>query len=786
MARKKATTDKTTTSRKAAKLALAVSLVAPSVGQMAHAVVLGSVQVQSNLGQPLVAEVELLNADQESLKTGIAPPGVYQQHSFQVPYQLGHVNVRMVQKRDGRRVLRVTSERAVNEPTLELLLQAEDRAGSIVRYIPLLIDPAPAGSSRPPRVAERQEREPLSVELPIETAPAQAARSARAEARTPEQKKSRAPSRAESSDVAVAAGASKKRAARKEESATAASATSKHEPAAATAVAQTDTKAQAEAAGAGVRAPSPVHEAPKVATATAADQARVPPVPGAATLAAQAPTPSSSAVGAASNVDAAAAAAAAAVASASQPTAGTASATVTAQAPESVAVSSAPVPSQERSAATAIAAAGPSASHATAAAVSTRSPPAEGWSTGSYALAGTGIVLAGGLLALGLRQRRRNEEQELQELREGLADSTLVFGGDERARATRSGVRRGTKQPTTRGSSVFSTSSFHMMDEVDPLAEADVYMAYGRTDHAQAILEDAIHEHPERAALYLKLLSIHQERKNPLAFNDLARALAKVTNGEGPEWQQAVAMGLRMDPGNFLYTAPYRPGSSKGKADFKVTSSSPPSRFDRRAAGRPSTLQEELRRADTEWPTSEKSVTTPAPVSTPEPAPAPATGPIDFAISVSPATTDAVSNPVSTTDVDLPLQDASAPVPADAQDSHLIDFEISGMGSEPMQLEVAPALAHPTSAPADTGVAAAIAETRYRTSVEAETVAGAHAAAANASRFDALPAKLALVRELTQAGEPQHAAEVAQEIAALIAELRSEAFHIMVAAQRRA
>lgn len=151
-------------------------------------------------------------------------------------------------------------------------------------------------------------------------------------------------------------------------------------------------------------------------------------------MAAQAPTPSSSAVGAASSADTAAVA----VASASQPTAGVASATVTAQAPESVAVSSAPVPSQEPSAATAIAAAGPSASHATAAAVSTKSPPAEGWSTGSYALAGTGIVLAGGLLALGLRQRRRNEEQELQELREGLADSTLVFGGDERARATRS------------------------------------------------------------------------------------------------------------------------------------------------------------------------------------------------------------------------------------------------------------------------------------------------------------------------------------------------------------
>lgn len=775
MARNKATTDNTTTSRKAAKLALAVSLVAPSVGQMAHAVVLGSVQVQSNLGQPLVAEVELLNADQESLKTGIAPPSVYQQHSFQVPYQLGHVNVRVVQRPDGRRVLRVTSERAVNEPTLELLLQAEDRAGSIVRYIPLLIDPAPAGSSRPPRLAERQEREPLSVELPIETAPAQAVRSARTEARTPEQKKSRALLRAESSDVGTAARVGGKRAARQEDLAAAASATPKREPVPATAATQTDTKARAEAGGAALRVPSPVNEAPNVVGAPAADQARVPPVPGAAALAAQAPTLSSSAAGVASSADAPAAA----VASASQPTAGTAPATVTTQAPESVALSSAPMPSQETSAAAATAAAaGPSASHATAAAVSTQSPPAEGWSTGSYTLAGAGIVLAGGLLALGLRQRRRNEERELQELREGLADSTLVFGGDERARATRSGVRRGTKQPTTRGASVFSTSAFHMMDEVDPLAEADVYMAYGRTDHAQAILEDAIHEHPERAALYLKLLSIHQERKDPLAFNDLARVLAKVTHGEGPEWQQAVVMGLRMDPNHPLYTTPYRPVPPAGGADLQAAGS-PSSRFDRRAADRSPSLKDQLHRADTEWPVSGRSTT----VQVSAPAAMPATGPIDFVVSVSPMKPEMTASPVSTTDVDLPLpiQEANAPAPEHGQSSHLIDFEITGAGnSKSMQPDMERAEPHRVGAAAS-GVEAAMPETSSSNAIASPPVA-----AVNTSRFDTLPAKLALVRELALAGEPQRAADVGQELAALIAELRNEAFHVMASAQGRA
>ncbi len=177
MGRKKASNDRT--SRRAARLALGASLLVPAVlGQLAHAVVLGSVQLRSNLGQPLVAEVELLDVDADSLRAGLAAPGVHAQHGFQVPHLLGRVDVRMVQKRDGRRVLRLTSERAVNEPTLELLLQAEDRSGGIVRYVPLLIDPAPPLSAQ--ASARDEEAAPGQAESLAAVAPAPSGRRAAA------------------------------------------------------------------------------------------------------------------------------------------------------------------------------------------------------------------------------------------------------------------------------------------------------------------------------------------------------------------------------------------------------------------------------------------------------------------------------------------------------------------------------------------------------------------------------------------------------------------------------
>ena len=58
--------------------------------------------------------------------------------------------------------------------------------------------------------------------------------------------------------------------------------------------------------------------------------------------------------------------------------------------------------------------------------------------------------------------------------------------------------------------------------DVDPIAEAEVYMAYGRDTQAEEILKDAIQKDPERQELKLKLLEIYQNTGNKVAFESLA------------------------------------------------------------------------------------------------------------------------------------------------------------------------------------------------------------------------------------------------------------------------
>ena len=59
-------------------------------------------------------------------------------------------------------------------------------------------------------------------------------------------------------------------------------------------------------------------------------------------------------------------------------------------------------------------------------------------------------------------------------------------------------------------------------DEVDPLAEAEVYMAYGRDEQAEAVLKEAATRDPERHELKLKLLEIYQQRDDIKSFETLA------------------------------------------------------------------------------------------------------------------------------------------------------------------------------------------------------------------------------------------------------------------------
>lgn len=92
-------------------------------------------------------------------------------------------------------------------------------------------------------------------------------------------------------------------------------------------------------------------------------------------------------------------------------------------------------------------------------------------------------------------------------------------------------------------------------DEVDPVAEADVYMAYGRDAQAEEILLEALQKDPQRTAIHAKLLEIYANRKSVRQFETLASELYSQTGGVGGEWEKVAAMGAKLDPANPLYSA---------------------------------------------------------------------------------------------------------------------------------------------------------------------------------------------------------------------------------------
>lgn len=104
--------------------------------------------------------------------------------------------------------------------------------------------------------------------------------------------------------------------------------------------------------------------------------------------------------------------------------------------------------------------------------------------------------------------------------------------------------------------------------EVDPIAEAEVYMAYGRDAQAEEILKEALNKDPSRHEIALKLLEIYAARKDAQAFETVSSELYASVGGQGPVWQRAAEMGRSIDPSNPLYraTASEMPGASSFSA----------------------------------------------------------------------------------------------------------------------------------------------------------------------------------------------------------------------------
>lgn len=106
--------------------------------------------------------------------------------------------------------------------------------------------------------------------------------------------------------------------------------------------------------------------------------------------------------------------------------------------------------------------------------------------------------------------------------------------------------------------SEFTPSDFDAFDtdqnEVDPISEADVYLAYGRYQQAEELMRQAIIDQPDRDECKLKLLEIFYANENASAFETYAEELVSVgKDSDHAFWEKVVDMGVELAPESSLF-----------------------------------------------------------------------------------------------------------------------------------------------------------------------------------------------------------------------------------------
>jgi pilus assembly protein FimV len=104
---------------------------------------LGKLTVDSALGQPLSARIDLTSVsrdDLDSLRARVADPSLYRQNNLTYQSTLSRARI-AVESAGGTPYLRVTSPVPVQEPFLDLLVELDWSAGRVVREYTFLLDP---------------------------------------------------------------------------------------------------------------------------------------------------------------------------------------------------------------------------------------------------------------------------------------------------------------------------------------------------------------------------------------------------------------------------------------------------------------------------------------------------------------------------------------------------------------------------------------------------------------------------------------------------------------------
>lgn len=156
------------------------------------------------------------------------------------------------------------------------------------------------------------------------------------------------------------------------------------------------------------------------------------------------------------------------------------------------------------------------------------------------------VALLAGLGVMRLRRRQQDGAAETSFIESKLQpDSFFGVSGGQRV-DTRDGAN-------SSSSLSYSLSQLDAIGDVDPVAEADVYLAYGRDLQAEEILKEALRSDPGRVAIRSKLLEVYAKRADTKAFEGQARQLIEQTGGVGEDWEKAMELGRGMDPANPLY-----------------------------------------------------------------------------------------------------------------------------------------------------------------------------------------------------------------------------------------
>lgn len=116
---------------------------------------LGNLTVNSGLGEPFKAEIELLAGTQEiaSMSARVATPESYTAQGFERAAVLDNVRIELDKHADGSPILKLSSTQPVDDPYMQLLVQIDWSSGRLLREYNALLDPPGFGERTQARVA---------------------------------------------------------------------------------------------------------------------------------------------------------------------------------------------------------------------------------------------------------------------------------------------------------------------------------------------------------------------------------------------------------------------------------------------------------------------------------------------------------------------------------------------------------------------------------------------------------------------------------------------------------